>query len=111
MASVKPFVALIRFTALHHLARLTFSQPTIHVIFQPKSSVLLHRRPFPMEIKTIGDLLVATRKAAGLKQKEVSQLAGISRQWLGRWERDCALPGSAEWNRLRSVLNLPERMA
>jgi DNA-binding transcriptional regulator YiaG len=89
------------------LAHWIISQRTIHVVLAPKSSILRPEKPLPTAIKTLGDFLLAHRKAAGLTQEKAAELAGIHRQWLGRWERGRALPSPADWSKLRTVLALP----
>ena len=92
-------------TAIRHLAHWTITQRQIHVILASKSSVLRHEKPILTE--TVGNVILAARKQAGLTQEKLSGLTGIHRQWLRRWERGRARPTLAEWTRLGGVVNLP----
>src|SRR5262245_26356209 len=89
------------------LARLTFTQRTIKAVFDQNSNIQLQYRPVHKTIKTLGDLLTVSRKQAGLKQAALARAAGITRQWLGRWERGRAFPGEEGWQKLTAVLELP----
>ena len=42
---------------------------------------------------TLGQNLQAARKAKGLSQESLAEQIGVSRQALGKWEKDTALPG------------------
>lgn len=42
---------------------------------------------------TLGQNLQAARKAKGLSQETLAEQIGVSRQALGKWEKDIALPG------------------
>ena len=42
---------------------------------------------------TLGQNLQAARKAKGLSQENLAEQIGVSRQALGKWEKDTALPG------------------
>lgn len=42
---------------------------------------------------TLGQNIQAARKAKGLSQETLSEKIGVSRQALGKWEKDTALPG------------------
>ena len=42
---------------------------------------------------TLGQNLQAARKAKGLSQETLAEKIGVSRQALGKWEKDTALPG------------------
>ena len=75
-----------------------------------KATVLRHDRPAPAEIKTVGDLIVARRRAVGIKQAELAQATGMHRQWIGRLERGRVLPDVAQWVKLAAVLKLPSEM-
>jgi DNA-binding XRE family transcriptional regulator len=89
------------------LAHWIISRRTINVVLVSKSSILSLDKPFPAAVNTVGDLLVARRKAAGLTQGKAAELAGIHRQWLGRWERGRALPSPPDWTKLRTLFDLP----
>jgi DNA-binding XRE family transcriptional regulator len=84
------------------LAHWTFTQRTIHSNLAPKSIIFRHAAT----IKTPSDLLTTSRKEAGLTQEQLSQIVGIHRQWIGRWERNRALPSETDWKKLSTVLNL-----
>jgi DNA-binding transcriptional regulator YiaG len=89
------------------LAHLTFTQRSIHAVYPikadiPKLSKLVRDTP-----QTLGELLVACRKKAGLKQRELAAVSRIPRKWLGRWERNRAVPTHEELNRLSQILELP----
>jgi DNA-binding transcriptional regulator YiaG len=89
------------------LAHWTITQRTIHVVLPNKLSVLRHDKLHPTAINTLGSLLVARRKKAGLTQQKLTEMTGFHRQWLGRWERGRALPSPADWAKLRAVLSIP----
>ena len=57
----------------------------------------------------MGGVLVASRKEAGLKQRELAERSGIPRKWLGRWERNLAIPSPLEWEKLALILNLSKQ--
>ena len=42
---------------------------------------------------TLGQNIQAARKAKGLSQETLAEKVGVSRQALGKWEKDTALPG------------------
>jgi DNA-binding transcriptional regulator YiaG len=86
------------------LAHWTFTQRTIHVVLPIKPSILRHEKSFPTG--TAGDLIRARRIATGLTREQLSKATGIPLHWLGRWERDRALPSETEWQVLSSVLPL-----
>ena len=96
------------FAAAHGLARLTISQRSIHVVLPHKSSILQYSSTIP-KILTMGDVLVASRKEAGLKQTELAEKSRISRKWIGRWERNLATPSPIEWAKLKVILNLSKQ--
>jgi ribosome-binding protein aMBF1 (putative translation factor) len=91
------------------LAHWTFTQRSIHLVLGNKPSVLKRDKPFPATVHTLGDLIVASRKEAGLTQEKLAEMSEIHRQWIGRWERGRALPDAAAWARLQAILNLPEQ--
>jgi DNA-binding transcriptional regulator YiaG len=41
-----------------------------------------------------------------MTQDQLAQAAGISRFWLGRWERGRSVPPQAKWDELSRVLKL-----
>jgi DNA-binding transcriptional regulator YiaG len=86
---------------------LTFAQRTICVKNFKKDRPSFHQKPFPLKIRTIGDLLMVRRKQAGLSYKQLVAETGIRFHWLRRWEFNRCLPSQPEWNVLRKVLKLP----
>ena len=88
-------------------ALLTFTQRTLHVPNVTKTRLFYHHKPFPLEIKTIGDLLMARRKRARLSHKQFAAKTGIRMHWLRRWEFDRCQPPQKEWDRLRKFIKLP----
>jgi transcriptional regulator with XRE-family HTH domain len=94
-------------TLLAPCARLTFAQRTIHVANIRKTRLFFHHKPFPLEIKTIGDLLMVRRKRAGFSHKQLAAKTGIRLHWIRRFEFDRCLPPQPEWNLLRKFLKLP----
>jgi hypothetical protein len=56
---------------LQHLAHWTISERTIHVVLLSKATVLRHEKPFPTG--TLGDLLQARRKQAGMTREQLSK--------------------------------------
>jgi transcriptional regulator with XRE-family HTH domain len=58
--------------------------------------------------RTLGELLVDCRKKAGLKQRELASAVQISRKWLGRWERNRAVPTHEELDKLSRIIKLPD---
>jgi ribosome-binding protein aMBF1 (putative translation factor) len=87
------------------LAHWTFTQRTIHVALANKTPVLRYEKH--ILTGTVGDAIYAARKQAGMTQEQLAQAAGVSRYWLGRWERGRALPAPTEWNELSRILRLP----
>jgi DNA-binding transcriptional regulator YiaG len=90
------------------LAHWIITQRTIHVVLPNKTEVLRHEKYFPTG--TLGDLIRARRKEAGLTRGIFSKTTGISLRRLGRWERDRAMPSPAEWSKLGEVLRLPVQL-
>ena len=88
-------------------AHLTIAQRTIHIANVIKTRLFYHHKPFPHEIKTIGDLLMVRRKQAGLTHKQLAAKTGIRLHWIRRFEFDRCLPPQHEWESLRKFLNLP----
>jgi len=88
------------FGALHWI----ITQRSIHVILAHKPLDL--RRGKPISTGTIGNAFRSARKQAGLAQEQLAEMADIHRQWLGRWERNRALPTEAQWAKLRGFLKL-----
>jgi DNA-binding XRE family transcriptional regulator len=87
---------------------LTFTQRTIDVPLVTKTGGFRHGNSLLPQMKgTIGDLIIAYRKEAGLTQRQLAVKAGIARKWLGRWERGRAMPNEAQWSQLATVLHFP----
>jgi DNA-binding transcriptional regulator YiaG len=95
------------FAAAHGSALLTITQRTIHASRAGRPVRELHYTHHPEVPQSLGNHLAAARKAAGLKAKELAVKSGISRKWLGRWERGRCLPSQTEWDTLCLVLVLP----
>jgi len=57
-----------------------------------KTRVFFHHKPFPLEIKTTGDLLMVRRKQAGFTLKQLAVKTGIRLHWIRRFEFDRCLP-------------------
>jgi DNA-binding transcriptional regulator YiaG len=74
-----------------------------------KRRLFYHHRPFPLEIKTIGDLLTVRRKQAELSHKQLAAKSGIRLHWIRRWEFDRAIPSQMEWDSLRRFFKLPPK--
>jgi transcriptional regulator with XRE-family HTH domain len=90
-------------------AHLTFAQRTIHVGNYTKTRVFFHHKPFPLEINTIGDLLMVRRKQARFTHKQLTAKTGIRLHWIRRFEFDRCLPPQPEWDLLRKFLKLPPK--
>jgi len=72
-----------------------------------KDKVFFHHKPFPLEIKTLGDLLMVRRKQAGFTHKQLAAKTGVRLHWIRRFEFDRCLPPQPEWDSLRKFLKLP----
>ena len=46
---------------------------------------------------TLGQNIQNARRAQGLSQEALAEKIGVSRQALGKWEKDTALPGLRRW--------------
>ena len=55
---------------------------------------------------TLGQNLQAARKAKGLSQETLAEQIGVSRQALGKWEKDTALPGLDNLQAAEQVLGV-----
>lgn len=55
---------------------------------------------------TLGQNIQAARKAAGLSQEALAARVGVSRQALGKWEKDTALPGLDNLQALAEALGV-----
>lgn len=99
---------IARLAALQGLAHLTFTQRSIHAVLPIKSDIPKLGKPVHGKQKALGDLLVASRKEASFTQKQLALASQIHRKWIGRWERDRALPSPEDLNRLAQILKLPE---
>jgi hypothetical protein len=86
---------------------LTFTQRTVHVVFASKARDSARQKQYPLEIRTIGDLLMVRRKHAGLSRIRLMTKTGIRIPWLRAWEFDLCLPPQRQWDMLRKELNLP----
>jgi len=86
------------------LAHWTITQRTIHVVIPNKPPVLGHEKQ--ILTGTAGDTIRLAREQAGLTREQLSKAVGIPVYWLGRWERDRALPTPAEWAVLSGILKL-----
>jgi transcriptional regulator with XRE-family HTH domain len=69
-----------------------------------KAPRFYHGKPFPTG--TLGDKIRAARTDARLTRHQLSAATGLPLYWLGRWERDRALPNQAQWSSLGKVLKL-----
>lgn len=56
---------------------------------------------------TLGDRIYKARRGAGLEQTEVAQLVGVTRQLVGKWERDLSEPGVLQLRRFAEVTAAP----
>ena len=88
---------------------MTFAQRTIHVKNLKKTRIFYHAKPFPLEIKTLGDLLMVKRKEAGFSHRQLADKTGFSLHWFRRWEYDRCLPSQAEWDVIGKFLVLPSK--
>ncbi|HMD54440.1 MAG TPA: helix-turn-helix transcriptional regulator [Phycisphaerae bacterium] len=66
-----------------------------------KTTNLKRDKQFSASDKTVGDLIVAARKEVRLTPEKLAEISGIHRQWIGRWERNRALPNKIEWGMLQ----------
>jgi len=82
----------------HSYSHLTFAQRTIHVGNLEKTRIFYHAKPFPLEIKTLGDLLMVRRKQAKLTHRQLADKTGISLHCFRRWEYDRCVPSQGEWD-------------
>jgi len=90
-----------------HWAHWSFTQRTIRVILADKLLALKQNMSILYTTKTLGKLLVAKRKEAGLIQQKLAEIIGFHHYWLGRLERGWCMPSVEEWSRLRTILPLP----
>jgi transcriptional regulator with XRE-family HTH domain len=88
---------------------LTFTQRTIQAENVRKTRLLFHHKPFPLEINTVGDLLMVRRRQAGFSLKQLVAKTGIQLHWIRRFEYDRCPPPQPEWDLLRKHLNLPAK--
>jgi len=91
------------------LAHWIISQRQIRIILPNKTSNLSLHKLLLARDGTIGALIVAGRKEAGLTQEKLAEITCIHRQWLGRWERGRATPDPAAWAKLSEILSLPSQ--
>ena len=54
---------------------------------------------------TFGGRMQSARKQAGLTQQELAAATGLPRYWLGRWERNRAVPNEAQYQKLSHLLS------
>lgn len=59
-----------------------------------------------MKTPTLGQNIQAARRARGLSQEQLAERIGISRQALGKWENDTALPGLDNLQALAEALGV-----
>lgn len=55
---------------------------------------------------TLGQNIQTARRAAGLSQEALAERIGVSRQALGKWEKDTALPGLENLRQLSAALGV-----
>ena len=55
---------------------------------------------------TLGQAIQTARRAKGLSQEQLAAQVGVSRQALGKWEKDTALPGLDNLQALAQVLEV-----
>ena len=60
---------------------------------------------------TLGDVIRARRTEARLTRRQLFAATDIPLYWLGRWERNRALPNQVQWTSLGKVLRLPTLQA
>ena len=87
------------------------TQRVIRAKQTPESGRAKVRKPFPKEVKTLGDLLRKRRTECGLTQHKVAVLLQISKSKMPAWERDETVPTAEEWMKLAEVLGLPATLA
>lgn len=58
-----------------------------------------------MKTPTLGEAIQAARRAQSLSQEALAEKIGVSRQALGKWEKDAALPGLDNLQALAQVLH------
>jgi len=87
------------------LADWTFTQRWIHLSLPNKSVISSQGKHVSTE--TGSDIVHSGREHTTMRQEKLPELAGIHRQWLGRWERGRTLPLPADWAKLRSILKFP----
>ena len=90
-------------------SHLTIAQRTIRIENLKKTRIFYHAKPFPLEIKTIGDMLMVRRKQAGLSHRQLAAKTGFSLHWFRRWEYDRCVPSQAEWDAMGKLLDLPPK--
>ena len=57
---------------------------------------------------TLGQNIQNARRAQGLSQEALAEKIGVSRQALGKWEKDTALPGLDNLQALAAALGRAE---
>ena len=73
----------------------------------PDSGRLRPWKAFPLEPKTLGDVIQIRRRERGLKQRELAVLLAVTNTRIPAWERVEAVPTAEEWTKLAEVLGLP----
>ena len=110
-SSLHPFRKIVS-THASPSALLTFAQRTLHVANVRKTRLFYHHKPFPLQIRTLGELIMVRRKTRpGLSHRRLVAKTGIKIHCFRRWEFDRAVPSQTEWNRLRQLMNLPAKPA
>ena len=79
-----------------------YSSPQLRLI--PKVIAFLGRDPHDTQTDSLGERLVACRRAAGLSQKELARRLGIDPTTLARWERGEREPSARLAAKLHSFL-------
>lgn len=86
------------------LAHWTITQRTIRVILPMKAVNLENEKHNWNGI--FGEAIRAARQKIGMTQENLAVASGIHRQWIGRWERNRAIPSLAEQDKLNEVLKI-----
>ena len=63
----------------------------------PDNGPTLHRRPFPTEIRTLGDFLRKARIDQRLNQRQMAAKLQVTRRTIQMWEQDIEIPEADEW--------------
>jgi DNA-binding transcriptional regulator YiaG len=92
--------------SLRLIALLGIAQRQIHTKLASGEEPILFRRRFPVEIKTVRDLILQKRIEAGLTQQQLAAALGLSRRRIQSWEGGTELPSDDHWKLLGSVLRI-----